>query len=238
MAQSMSCQDDSAEGRSEAVEDNRVPEVLTRLLRRGRCGRTLHVRYDGQRGTAARSLCLGDFPAGGRYCLGIGGRAVDRRITEDVLGVLSPLGMRATLQAVEELGRKDSARREALGRQLDETEYGARRAFEQYHAVDARHRLVAGALERRWNAALEEGDRLRATRSELDTAAPVVSAEPRAAVLALGGDFAAVWARAACPPELKKKLLRTVLEEIIVTHDETADTLAFVLHWAGERTPR
>lgn len=207
--------------------------LLTRLLRCGRCGRKLHVRYYGQRGTAARYLCLGDFPAGGRYCLGIGGSAVDRRITEEVLGVLSPLGMRASLQAVEELGLKDSARREALGRQLEETEYGARRAFEQYNAVDARHRLVAGELERRWNAALEEVDRLRATLSELDKAAPVVSEEQRAEVLALGDDFAAVWERAACPPELKKKLLRTVLEEIIVTHDETADTLAFVLHWAG-----
>ena len=77
--------------------------LLTRLLRCGRCGRKLHVRYYGQRGTAARYLCLGDFPVGGRYCLGIGGRAVDRRITEEVLGVLSPLGMRASLQAVQEL---------------------------------------------------------------------------------------------------------------------------------------
>jgi hypothetical protein len=52
-------------------------------------------------------------------------------------------------------------------------------------------------------------------------------------VLALGDDFAVVWQSAACPPELKKKILRTVLEEIIVTHDEASDTLSFVLHWAG-----
>jgi DNA invertase Pin-like site-specific DNA recombinase len=207
--------------------------LLTRLLRCGRCGRTLHVRYYGQRGTAARYLCHGDFPAGGRYCLGIGGSAVDRRITQEVLGVLSPLGVRASLQAVEELGLKDSARRDALGRQLEEAEYAARRAFEQYNAVDARHRLVAGELERRWNAALEEVDRLRAMGSELEKAVPVLSEAERAAVLALGDDFAAVWDSAACPPELKKKILRTVIEEIIVTHDEASDTLSFVLHWAG-----
>ena len=68
--------------------------------------------------------------------------------------------------------------------------------------------------------------------------ARTLSAEERASVLALGNDFAAVWEHAACPPALKKTLLRTVLEEIIVTHDEAADTLSFVLHWAGERTPR
>jgi len=70
---------------------------LARLLRCGRCGRKRHVRYYGQRGTAARNLCLGDFPAGGRYCLGIGGSTVDRRITQEGLGVLSPLGVRASL---------------------------------------------------------------------------------------------------------------------------------------------
>lgn len=52
-------------------------------------------------------------------------------------------------------------------------------------------------------------------------------------MLALGAHFAEVWESAACPPELKKKILRTVLEEIIVTYDEATDTLSFVMHWAG-----
>lgn len=207
--------------------------LLARLLRCGRCGRKLHVRYWGKHGTAARYLCLGDFPAGGRYCLGFGGSTVDRRITEEVLGVLSPLGVRASFQAAEQLRVKDTARRAALGRQLDGAEYEARRAFEQYNAVDARHRLVAAELERRWNAALEEVERIRATLAELEKAVPVLSEDEHAAVLALGDDFAAVWESAACPPELKKKILRTVLEEIIVTHDEASDTLAFVMHWTG-----
>ena len=207
--------------------------LLARLLRCGRCGRKLHVRYWGKHGTAARYLCLGDFPAGGRYCVGIGGSTVDRRITEEVLRVLSPLGLRASLEAVEQLRLTDSARRAALVRQLEEAEYEAGRAFEQYNAVDARHRLVAAELERRWNVALEEVARLRATLAELEQAVPVLSDDERTAVLALGDDFAAVWASAACPPELKKKILRTVFEEIIVTHDEVSDTLSFVLHWVG-----
>ena len=77
--------------------------LLTRLLRCGRCGRKLHVRYWGKHGTAARYLCLGDFPQGGRYCLGFGGSTVDRRIAEEVLRVLSPLGVQASLEALEQL---------------------------------------------------------------------------------------------------------------------------------------
>ncbi len=207
--------------------------LLARLLRCGRCGRKLHVRYWGKHGTAARYLCLGDFQAGGRYCLGFGGSTVDRRITEDVLGVLSPLGVRASLHALEQFRVKDSARRDALDRQLEEAEYEARRAFEQYNAVDARNRLVAAELERRWNAALAAVDRLRAALTELEKEVPVLSEGERAVVLALGEHFAEVWESSACPPELKKKMLRTVLEEIIVTHDEATDTLSFVMHWTG-----
>jgi DNA invertase Pin-like site-specific DNA recombinase len=207
--------------------------LLARLLRCGRCGRKLHVRYWGKHGTAARYLCLGDFQAGGRYCLGFGGSTVERRITEEVLGALSPLGVCASLHALEQLQVTDRARRDALGRQLEEAEYEARRAFEQYNAVDARHRLVAAELERRWNAALAEVERLRATLTELEQVVPVLSEDERAAVLALGEHFAEVWASPASPPELKKKILRAVLEEIIVTHDEATDTLTFVMHWTG-----
>lgn len=207
--------------------------LLARLLRCGRCGRKLHVWYWGKQGTAARYLCVGDFPAGGRYCLGFGGSAVDRRIGEEVVRGLSPWGIRASLEALEQLTATDAARRDALTRQLEQAEYEARRAGEQYHAVDARNRLVAAELERRWNAALEDVERVRATLATLEQTTPVLSEEERVAVRTMGERFADVWHSAACPPELKKKILRTVVEEILVTHDEASDTLRFTLHWAG-----
>lgn len=207
--------------------------LLARLLRCGHCGRRLHVRYWGKHGTAARYLCLGDFNQGGRYCLGFGGSTVDRRISEKVLAVLSPMGMAASLDAVEQLRTKDQSRRDALGRQMEQAEYEAQRAFEQYNTVDARNRLVAAELERRWNDALGEVERLRTTVTELDKGVAVLSEAERASVLALGEHFAEVWESAACTPELKKKILRRVLEEIIVTYEAATDTLSFVMHWAG-----
>lgn len=106
---------------------------------------------------------------------------MDRRLTDEVQGGLSPLGVRASLDALEQLRVKDRARRDALGRQLEEAEYVARRAFEQDNAVDARHRLVAAELERRWNLALADVERLRATLTALEQDQPVLSAEDRAA---------------------------------------------------------
>jgi hypothetical protein len=77
------------------------------------------------------------------------------------LKVISPLGIAASLKAMEELRCGEAAQRAALSSKLEQLEYEAKRAFEQYDVVDARNRLAAAELERRWNEKLEEIDTVR-----------------------------------------------------------------------------
>jgi hypothetical protein len=206
--------------------------LLASMLRCGRCGRRLHVQYWGKRGTSPRYLCRGEFDTGGKHCLGFGG-SVDRRFSEELLAVLSPLGVQASLQAVEQSNRADDERRHALGLQLKQLDYDATRAFEQYDEVDPRNRLVATELEARWNSKLEEVERVKASLAELDSSAPQPAPEQRDAILALGEQFEQVWNSERCPTELKKKILRTVVEEVVVNLDDETQTLSFVIHWKG-----
>lgn len=120
--------------------------LLVGLLRCGRCGRKLHVRYWGGTGTNARYLCKGDYDDGGQYCIGFGGASVDRRLAQELLKVISPLGTDASLRSLEELSAGDIAQRATLSSKLEQLEYEAKKAFEQYDAVDAVNRLVAGEL--------------------------------------------------------------------------------------------
>src|SRR2546426_7028535 len=142
--------------------------LLVRLLRCGHCGRKLHVRYWGGSGTHARYLCRGDYDDGGQYCLGFGGASVDRRLGQELLKVISPLGVEASLKALEELSAGDAAQRATLSSKLEQLEYEAKKAFEQYDAVDARNRLVAGELERRWNEKLAEVETTKQRLSSLN----------------------------------------------------------------------
>lgn len=206
--------------------------LLAGVLRCGRCGRRLHVRYWGKSGTAARYLCKGEYDGGGRYCLGFGGRGVDRRFGEELLRVLSPLGMRASVKAIERRRSENDEQRAALSLQLQQLEYEVRRAFEQYDEVDPRNRLVASELERRWNDKLAEAQELRATLAE-DGQLPELTDEERDTLLALGERFEPVWCSERCPMELKKKIVRTVIEEAIVNLDEATNKLRFVIHWKG-----
>lgn len=206
--------------------------LLTGLLRCGRCGRKLHVRYWGKSGTAARYLCSGDYEAGGRYCLGFGGSTVDRRFCKELLAVISPLGLQASFEAITRLENVDDERRGALSRQLQQAEYEALRAGEQYDEVDPRHRLVAVELERRYNDKLQQVQAVQAALTELDDQRSPLSAQDCSRLQALGRHFGDVWDSPACSPELKKRIVRTVVEEILVD-EKPESTLDFVVHWKG-----
>jgi len=206
--------------------------LLAGLLRCRRCGRKLQVRYWGKSGTAARYLCTGTFDAGGEYCQGFGGATADNRFAEEVLRVISPLGVRASLEAIEQAGSRQDGTRTALQQQVQQLEYEALRAGEQFNAIDARNRLVAGELERRWNAKLEELAGARKALEECTRQSPALSDEEIVRLQDLGRCFAEVWNGPACPMLLKKKIVRTVVEEVVVDQDSPG-TLRFVVHWKG-----
>jgi len=206
--------------------------LLCGLLRCRRCARKLHVRYWGKSGTSPRYFCSGDYEVGGTHCLRFGGRGVDRRFSDELLAAISPLGIKASLEAIGQLESRDDGRRKALARQLEQVEYEARRAFEQYDQVDPRRRLVAAELERRWNDKLQEVEAVKASLSALDREVPSLSDDEKAEIQLLGVHLRDVWGSPLCPPDLKKRIVRAVVEEIVV--DETASRrLTFIVHWKG-----
>jgi hypothetical protein len=125
------------------------------------------------------------------------------------------LGLKASVEAAVELGRGDEEKENALGRQVEQLDYEAKRAFEQYNEVDPRNRLVATELERRWNEKLKALESARCEYTTLVSSRPVVTEQQREALLTLGERFDAVWNNAACPIELKKRIVRTIVEEVV-----------------------
>ena len=206
--------------------------LLTGLLRCGHCGRKLHVRYWGGRGTSARYLCKGDFDSGGEYCLGFGGDRVDRRLSEEVLQVISPLGIEASLKAIDSMTSEEDDQRRLLSRRLEQVEFEARRAFEQYNEADPRNRLAASELERRWNVKLEEIEQIKADLAALDCERVALGETDQQRILAMGRNFRNIWFDDRCPGTVKKQIIRTVIEEVIASDAENS-SLRFVIHWKG-----
>jgi hypothetical protein len=66
----------------------------------------------------------------------------------------------------------------------------------------------------------------------LDDQRAPVTLEERQALVAFGERFADVWHHAACPIELKKQIVRSVIEEILVD-ERPPGRLSFIVHWKG-----
>jgi len=207
--------------------------LLCGLLRCGHCGRKMHVRYWGRQGTAGRYICKEESASGGAYCIGFGGGLVDRRFGKEILKVISPYGIEAGIQAADMLRDKGDEKMRLLEKKLKQIEYEERRAFEQYNEVDPRNRLVAEELEKRWNAKLEEVSSVKKQLSALDHDRHALSRDEEKTILKLGEQFHLVWESDRCLPSVKKKIMRILVEEVLVTLSKETSELTFVIHWKG-----
>src|ERR1051325_7580939 len=133
-------------------------------------------------------------------CVGCGGSWGNRRRSDMLLQVISPLGVAASLKAIEDLCAGETAQRVALSRKLEALEYEAKRAFEQYDVVDARNRLAAAELERRWNEKLQEIETVREQLSGLAEKRYSLSSEDEANIRSMGENFAEIWHGRSCTP--------------------------------------
>jgi hypothetical protein len=79
--------------------------------------------------------------------------------------------------------------------------------------VDPSHRLVAGELERRWNAALDAVAAQERVATELVATAPN-GVPDRAALLALAEDLPSAWRDARTDVRLKKRIVRSTFSPV------------------------
>jgi len=208
------------------------PALLAGLLRCRRCGQKLMVQYTGGDRTIQRYACSRRKGShGDALCISFGGRDAEERVAELVLEVVQPAGVEAALRAAEEQDAADGAL-EALRLQLEARRYAADRAARQYDAVDPANRLVADELERRWNAALEDLAQIETRIAEAEARSRARSAVPSSDVFkTLGADLERIWNDPATDVRLKKRVVRALVEEIIVDADEAEITM--VIHWKG-----
>jgi excisionase family DNA binding protein len=205
--------------------------LLVGLLRCGRCGRKLKVLHHSRRD--ARYVCGTHIdPSTEKGCTAFSNMRVDAAVAAEVLRAISPLALEAALQLIADRKETGNERLRQAELALQQARYEVTHARRQYDAVDPDNRLVAGELERRWNdrlaAVAQLEDQIRSMSCEQPSA---VSDDERTMLLALAEDLPALWNDPTASVETRKRILRIVLKEIIVTAE--AGQLRLVLHWQG-----
>jgi DNA invertase Pin-like site-specific DNA recombinase len=208
--------------------------LLAGLVRCRRCGRKLTVRYSGTQHNIPRYACQrGSAENGEPRCIAFGGLRVDDAIEAALLQIVGPGAIAAAAAAeVEAATRRDQVR-EALLRDLEAARYAANRAFRQYDAADPANRLVAAELEARWNQALLQVAQVEAKIAEHDTAITPRYEAPLPSLATLADSLTTVWSAPTTDARLKKRIVRTVIQEVIADIDAEAGEIALVIHWMG-----
>ena len=208
--------------------------LLAGLIRCRRCGRKLTLRYSGMKHHIPRYSCSrGWMDNAEPRCIAFGGLRVDDAIEEALLRVVEPGAIAAAVEAEAQAANRRDQVRDALMRDLEAARYTADRAFRQYDAADPENRLVAAELELRWNRALTRVGEIESRIAAHDAATSEPSPLSATDLTALAEDLRAVWSAPTTDARLKKRIVRTVIHEVVADIDDEASEIVLLIHWIG-----
>lgn len=210
--------------------------LLQGLVRCGKCGRRMMVAYSGTNGRTPRYLCsrTHQLQGTGRPCQSVGGLRLDRTVSDAFLQVVTPAGVDATVGALASLqaDHEDRIRLQRLA--LERAEFEAARRQRQYDACEPENRLVARTLESALEQALADAERERRALTELDRHRPAaLTAAEQRSLRRLAADLPRVWAAASTTDRDRKQLLRSLLDDVVLSVDREAQRAIVELFWQG-----
>ena len=202
----------------------------------GECGHKMFVRYEGGSQYVCNHLRQ---QHGAPVCQRLRAAPIDAKVAAAFLEAVAPAEIDALSRARKAQRQADEALRHAEEQQIQRLRYQAALAERQFNRVDPDNKLVAGELERRWEAALVELRRAEEALARSSTATPPkaigVDACLRAKVVALGERLPALWADPATRREHRKALLRCLIEKVVMRRS-ARDRAEVRIVWRGGAT--
>ena len=209
--------------------------LLQGLGRCGHCGRGLRVLY-GSKNHIPYYYCASDQVIADRgvRCLWISSRQIHEPVVSAFLSALAPAGVEASLQASALIEEGRDAALEQWRLQVERAQYEATAAERRYQAVDPDNRLVARGLEARWEECLQALQGAQVELARREAAQPrTLTAPERRQLLGLGRDFDEVWSAATTTDRDRKELLRSLVEEVLVSIPSPGQTAKITIRWHG-----
>jgi DNA invertase Pin-like site-specific DNA recombinase len=207
--------------------------LLTGLMRCRRCGHRIHTSYTGE--GRAYYKCLGPRRQDGGSCLGFSGVHVEEAISEEVLRVIERPALDAALIAAESAMQRQQEYSKALELELEQARYRARLAERRFERADPDNRLVAPELERRWNESLQAVSDIEARIGETKREAATQPIVDHARLLELATMIPEIWSSGAGNASVKQRIVRILIEEILVDVDLEEGQVILLIHWTGGR---
>jgi excisionase family DNA binding protein len=213
--------------------------LLQGLILCGSCGRRMKVGY-GKGSQLIRYRCVSRrAQTGGAACQSFGAIRLERAVEKLLLEALEPLGMEAMIEAADGYLRAGRSPLKQLHQKQERTRYEVDLAVRQYEAVDPANRLVARELERRWEKALAEQQVAeREVEQQLQALETPLTSQQQQQLRDWSQNLTGLWHAPATRVQDKKRILRCLIEQVVVRVSQEAANLQAEVHWVGgEVTP-
>jgi DNA invertase Pin-like site-specific DNA recombinase len=210
------------------------PSLLGGILRCGRCGQRMMVAYSGRASRLRYSCGRAMVEYAEPLCQGLAGRVLDDLVAAQVLAALEPAALELSLAAADDVQQERARLHQNWQQQVERARYEAERARRQYDAVEPENRLVVRELERRWEEALKEQRRVEEEYARFGRTQPAgLSASEREHIRALAQDLPALWQAPATTAADRQRIVRLLVEEVIVTVRGESEWVDVTIRWAG-----
>jgi DNA invertase Pin-like site-specific DNA recombinase len=210
------------------------PSLLGGLLLCGRCGRRLMVNYTNA-GTGLRYSCrraATDYAE--PVCQSLSGQCLDAIISQQVLAALQPAAVELHLAAATNVEQERQRLHQQRRQQCERAAYETERAARQYQAVEPENRLVARELERRWEAAIQKQQQVQEDYERFCRSQPAtLSVAEQEQIRALASDIPNLWDAESTTPADRQRIVRFLIERIVIDVQGTSQQVAVMIHWAG-----
>ncbi len=196
--------------------------LLTGIALCGLCGQRLRTIYSGtDNQNITYTCCHRQRRYAEPVCQRVPGRPVDEAIAQTLLAALNPAQIELSLAVLQEMERQQVQLRQQWQLKLDGAHYAARLVQRRYEQVDPDNRLVARSLERQWEAALSDVERIEADFARQQTNLPSLDPDQRLQLAALAQDLPTVWYAASTSWTERKDLLQLLIADVTLTRQET-----------------
>jgi DNA invertase Pin-like site-specific DNA recombinase len=210
------------------------PSLLGGLLVCARCGRRLLVNYTNAGHSLRYSCSRGLIDYAEPLCQSLSGQRLDALVSTQVLSALQPAALELHLAAAADVAEERQRLHQHWQQRLERAHYETERAARQYQAVEPENRLVARALERGWEEALQKQSELENDYERFCRSQPAsVSAAERERIRSLAGDIPQLWHADTTTPADRQRLVRFLIEQIEVGVQGETDQVEVTIRWAG-----
>ena len=204
--------------------------LLSGLLSCGRCGRKMSVVYPGRRPSPYYRCDRKQLQHGLERCQKFGGSRADAAIADEIIRVVEPMAIEASLEAERTRVEELRERQRLVELDLEQARYEASLAERRYAACDPDNRLIAAQLEKSWEATLQ---RVQACEARLDAMQSPDRQADMPELAGLAADLKAAWHAPGVTMRSRQRIVRALIADIIADVDDEAGHVVLTIHWRG-----